>query len=86
MSWFKTNWIWILLSIPAAILGYEIVMFLWGAASKQGATCWFNKLQFWNAGAAGTTGAQASGANCGGKNCAASCVPASARTSTGGGI
>lgn len=85
MEWVKKN-LWILLVIPAAFLGYEIVIFLWNEASKQSATCWFNKLQFWKTGIGGATGAQASGANSCGKNCAASCVPASARTCSGGGI
>ena len=84
MKWLAKNWLWILLAIPAAVLGYEIVIFLWNAAAKQGASCWFNKVKFWNAGDAGATGAQASGSNSCGRNCASSCVPASARTCTGG--
>jgi hypothetical protein len=50
MDWMKKNWIWVLLSIPAAILGYEIFSFLYANASKTSPTCWFNKLKFWNAG------------------------------------
>lgn len=86
MSWLKKNFLWIVLLIPALFFGHEIVIFLWNEAGKQGAASWFNKLKFWNAGAGGTTGPQASGVNSCGKNCAASCVPASARTCTGGGI
>lgn len=85
MDFFKKNWIWILLAIPAAFIGWEIVSFLYASASRQGATCWFNKLKFWKDGTGCTTGPTQSGSNCGGHNEAASCIPASARTSTGGG-
>ncbi len=84
MDWFKKNWLWILLAIPAAFLGYEIVSYLWTEASKQSAACWFNRLKFWNRGCGGQTGPAASGSNPGARNCAASCVPASARTCSGG--
>jgi hypothetical protein len=84
MRWLRSNWIWILLLIPAAFVGFEVIVFLWNETDKQGSWTWFNKLKFWNAGAGGATGAQASGENCGGRNCGSSCVPASARTCTGG--
>jgi hypothetical protein len=83
MDFWKKNWIWLLLAIPAAFLGYEIVTYLWAAASRESPTCWFNKLKFWNQGTAGATGPVASGSNCSAHNEAASCVPASARTSIG---
>jgi hypothetical protein len=85
MKWFEKNWIWILLAIPAAFIGWEIVAFLYATASRQPASCWFNKLKFWNSGSGETTGPSQTGSNCGGRAEAASCVPASARTSTGGG-
>src|SRR5216684_9073004 len=81
MEFFKKNWIWILLAIPAVFIGWEIITFLYATASRQGANCWFNKMKFWNQGTASTTGPAASGSNCGGRNCAASCIPASAKTS-----
>jgi len=83
MRWLKSNWIWIVLAIPAAVIGYELVCYLWGEASKQGASCWFNRLKFWNRGCGGQTGPAASGSNECGRQCAASCVPASARVCGG---
>ena len=80
MDWLKKNWLWVLLAIPALFLGYEIVAFLWAAASRECSSTWFNKLKTWGRDTGSTTGAAAAGSNCGGKDEAASCVPASART------
>ncbi len=81
MDWLKKNWIWILLLIPAVFLGWEIVSYLYAAASRESSQHWFNKLKFWNDSATASTGPAASGSNTGGRSEAASCVPASARTS-----
>ena len=80
MSWLKENWLWFLLAIVAAFVGYEVVMYLWNETGKQPSSCWFNSLKFWKADNQNTTGSVASGSNCGGRSEAASCVPASART------